>query len=415
MSNKAYVGKRTMGLRSSPEFSGYSKVVITAAEGVEYSAGTDTGRTLHLSCPWATQVTADSLLQSIQGFQYQPYAATRALLDPAVELGDGITIDDLYSGVYTLTTHYGGLCRADVAAPSDEEVDHEYPYVARSERLVQRRDAQLLAELRVNADAITAEVRARTSETAELRSTLKVLEDTVSAEVTARRDADTKLSGALSVQADEIAAKVSRSGGNESSTFGWDLQADQWRITGNGKDILKATSAGLEVFGKITATSGRIGGFDIVNDSLSYNNHTFNGTNTRGVYIGPQGIQLGANFKVDASGNLTAASGVFNGSVKASNIVFGEGNQLNGSALVSGTVSIPQLSPGIQASIDYVGVVQDYFSGAKYAPYLNVTHLQIFGVVPGTGGRYVKLKPAQITYRTADDKVSTVNLIAWEY
>ena len=41
------------------QFDGFSKVVIIVSDEIEYSAGTDTGRTLTLNCPWGTQEIAN--------------------------------------------------------------------------------------------------------------------------------------------------------------------------------------------------------------------------------------------------------------------------------------------------------------------------------------------------------------------
>lgn len=348
---------------SAPEFDGYTKVVITASEDVEYSAGVDTGRTLTLECPWGTQAMADNILESIRGFKYQPYTATDAILDPAAELGDGITANNVYGGIYTMSTRFGPQCRATVSAPSEEELDHEYPYVPKQERKVSRSLYNLSSELRVQAGLISAEVSERKSDVE-------------------------SINGKLTVQAGEISAKVNRTGGDASS-FGWVLDDSSWTIQANSRDILKATKNGLEVYGKITATSGKIGGFDIQSNYLSYNNQTWGGTNTTGIYVGPSGIQLGKNFKVDASGNLTAASGTFSGYVRAGSIQYGGSNgTLSGAALKAGSVyggsggkiagnslSTFNLTGGINTSLGYADYSHGVFSGWNTAYAMMVQEL----------------------------------------
>ena len=348
---------------SAPEFDGYTKVVITVSEDVEYSAGVDTGRTLTLECPWGTQAMADNILESIRGFKYQPYTATDAILDPAAELGDGITANNVYGGIYTMSTRFGPQCRATVSAPSEEELDHEYPYVPKQERKVSRSLYNLSSELRVQAGLISAEVSERKSDVE-------------------------SINGKLTVQAGEISAKVNRTGGS-SSSFGWVLDDSSWTIQANSRDILKATKNGLEVYGKITATSGKIGGFDIQSNYLSYNNQTWGGTNTTGIYVGPSGIQLGKNFKVDASGNLTAASGTFSGYVRAGSIQYGGSNgTLSGAALKAGSVyggsggkiagnslSTFNLTGGINTSLGYADYSHGVFSGWNTAYAMMVQEL----------------------------------------
>lgn len=323
---------------SSPQFDGYTKVVVTVSEDVEYTAGVDTGRTLTLTCPWGTQAMAENILASIRGYQYQPYTAEDAILDPAAELGDGITANNIYGGIYSMETKFGGLCRATVSAPSEEELDHEYPYVPKQERIVNRRLYSLTTELKVQAGLISAEVAERKSDVE-------------------------AINGKLTVQANQIAAKVSKTGGSASS-FGWVLGDSSWTIQANNTNVLRATKNGLEIYGKITATSGKIGGFDIQSNYLSYNNQTWGGTNTYGAYLGTSGIQLGKNFRVDMAGNLYAASGTFSGAVYAGNIQYGgsygtlhasglTGHSITGSQIGYNTISTAYTSGGINTSLGY--------------------------------------------------------------
>jgi hypothetical protein len=69
------------------------------------------------------------------------------------------------------------------------------------------------------------------------------------------------------------------------------------------------------VDGEVTATSGKIGGFTIGASSLYNNLSSFGGTQTSGVYVGTDGIQLGQNFKVDTRGELTATNMVLLGTL----------------------------------------------------------------------------------------------------
>lgn len=348
MSDTTYLGRRMRRFQSSPQFDGFSKVVIIVSDEIEYSAGTDLGRTMRLNCPWGTPQMAENILADIRGFQYQPYTAEGAFLDPAVELGDGITANNVYGGVYTQRLKFGTKLTATVAAPEDEEINHEYPYKSKPNKEITREAKMLRASLAIEAAKIAAEVSERKSDVATLTAQLQI-------------------------QAGLIEAKVSKTGG-EASSFGWALTDSDWTIKGNGRDILKATKAGLEVYGKVTATSGKIGGFDIRDSYLSYNNQTFGGTNTTGIYLGISGIQLGKNFKVDSAGNLTAASGTFTGSVNAGNIRYGgnygtfngggiSGGSIYGDRLVGGTITTDYTSSGINSALANGNYAANLFSG----------------------------------------------------
>ena len=336
--------------RSSPEFDGFSKVVIIVSDEIEYAAGTDSGRTLRLTCPWGTPEMAQNILESVRGFQYQPYTAEGAMIDPAVELGDGVTANNVYGGIYTKKIKFGSLLTATVAAPEDEEINHEYPYKSKPNKEITREAKMLRASLAVEAARITAEVAERKSAVETLTSMLEI-------------------------QATQIEAKVSKTGGDTSS-FGWILTDSDWTIKANSRDILKATKNGLEVYGKVTATSGKIGGFDIQSNYLSYNNQGWGGTNSAGIYIGVSGIQLGKNFKVDNAGNLTAASGTFTGSVNAGNIRYGgsygtfsgggiSSGSISGNRLVGGTITTAYTSSGINAALNDGTWAANILSGVR--------------------------------------------------
>ena len=119
----------------------------------------------------------------------------------------------------------------------------------------------------------------------------------------------------FSIQNDKIEARVSKIGGNNSS-FGWVLDSSSHTWYAGNKQVMKVNASGLEISGKVTAKSGYIGnesqGF-VIGSRAIYNGMTSLGDTTHnGVYAGVDGIALGrGNFKVDASGYLTAKRGSF--------------------------------------------------------------------------------------------------------
>ena len=309
MSDSVNILRNMVSFDKAEQFDGYSKVIVIVSDEIEYSAGTDTGRTLILNCPWGTQDIANNILQSIKGFQYQPMTAEDALVDPSVEIGDGISANGVYSGVYSLETKFNSNLPTTVSAPADEELCEEHTYVPKYEREVTRKFLDLQSQFRIQDGKISAEVEERKSDTKTIRATLEV-------------------------QAGQITAKVNKNDGS-SSTFGWALETASWRIFSGSNTVLKADKNGLEVKGVIRATSGEIGGFDIQSNYLSYNGQTWGGTNTTGAYIGQSGIQLGKNFKVDMQGNLTATGGTFDGTVKCRSLVV-DGQTISPSSVRNG-------------------------------------------------------------------------------
>ena len=351
--NTTFLGRRMRSFRSSPEFDGFSKVVIIVSDEIEYAAGTDSGRTLRLTCPWGTPEMAQNILESVRGFQYQPYTAEGAMIDPAVELGDGVTANNVYGGIYTKKIKFGSLLTATVAAPEDEEINHEYPYKSKPNKEITREAKMLRASLAVEAARITAEVAERKSAVETLTSMLEI-------------------------QATQIEAKVSKTGGDASS-FEWNMTDAYMLWKANGRKIFNLDKNGAEVYGKITATSGRIGGFDILSNYLSYNNQTWGGTNSTGIYAGPQGIQCGSaatGVQITSNGYLYAEHGEFRGSVRAGNIQYGGNNgyfsgggissgSISGNRLVGGTITTAYTSSGINAALNDGTWAANILSGVR--------------------------------------------------
>ena len=65
MSEITYVGARLKSFKADTQFDGYTRVLITAEDGVTYSAGCDLGRTLHIEKPWGSQEIATKILDRI--------------------------------------------------------------------------------------------------------------------------------------------------------------------------------------------------------------------------------------------------------------------------------------------------------------------------------------------------------------
>lgn len=270
MSNttKVSVGKEVSSLDVSPQFEAYSGVEIIIDNENSFFSGNKSGRVLTIDNPWGTQEQADAILRSLQarGFQYQPYTASGALLNPAAEIGDGITISDTYSGIYKISRNYSPLMAADIEAPQDEEINHEYAYEPKESREITRRFSAIESEFRI--------------------------------------------------QSNEIAAKVSETGGNDSSV-GWSLTSTAWTVKANGNEVFRINSSGASVTGVIRATSGVIGGFTIGAHNLwnTIDNIDNAAALPYGVYIGTDGIRLGANFKVDSGGNISAVNANLSGTL----------------------------------------------------------------------------------------------------
>lgn len=153
-----------------------------------------------------------------------------------------------------------------------------------------------------------------------------------------RKSEDGKLQSELTVQAGKIEAKVEKVGGGKS--FSWELLEDSWTLKSRGIDVLKVTETLAKFSGTIEAADGKVGGWDIKTNYLSYRGQTWMGNVENGLYAGDQGIQVGTKFRVDMYGNLDAASGHFSGTVQAGKIDYGgDAGYFSGGGLSDRSVS----------------------------------------------------------------------------
>lgn len=356
MSDLIELGSKVSTVDVSPAFDAYSKVIIHISDDTQVVAGNDSGRTLEIDNPFGTQAMADQMLASLNGFQYSPYVASGALLDPAAEIGDALNTETSYGGIYTRSRNFGRLMKADVSAPTDEEIDHEYKFESPSERKFKRTAGEIRASILLTNERIDLEVAERKAQGDELSSQLSLTASAITAEVQRATQAEGSLSASLSLQADQISAKVSASGGNNSS-FGWSLSSNSHSWYAGNTEVMRVSASGLMVKGEVQATSGKIGGFTI-GASAIYNNLTqFGGTQTNGVYLGTNGLQLGQNFKVDTSGSVTASSLKLKGTITF----------LNSDGTSAGTLSAADLRTGAyQAATNYAGWNESLPGGYVY-------------------------------------------------
>ena len=287
MSDVVALARNVGQLEVSPQFTDYSKVVIHVNADTVIEVGNDTGRTLEFTNPFATQAMAQNILQSLTGFQYQPYTASDALLDPAAEIGDAANIHGSYGGIYSRSRKFDELMPADIAAPHDEEINHEYQFVAPENREFSRQISDVKAS--------------------------------------------------LIIANDRIDASVSKTGGEE-STFGWSLQADGHRWFSGNREVMAVTASGLTVKGRVEASEGKIGNFNIGANAIWNNISQFGGSQSSGVYLGTDGIQLGQAFRVDSTGQVNATNIAANNMVLTGVLTIG-GQQITADALRSGAQS----------------------------------------------------------------------------
>ena len=116
MSDRVFVGPNVSDLNIGQKPSRISRVNILVDSEHQYTAGDDTGRTLEKTVPWGSQAMADAILSAVKDYDYQPFTGTDALIDPAAEIGDGVTVGGTYSVLAQKDISFGRLTTTDISA-----------------------------------------------------------------------------------------------------------------------------------------------------------------------------------------------------------------------------------------------------------------------------------------------------------
>lgn len=126
MSEKHFIGDWVTRFEDAKAKKPISRVTFMYDDENGFTAGDDTGLEIVASCYFATQAMADNALAALKGYQYHPFSAGAANLDPAAELGDGVTVGGIYSVIAGLNDDGYGF--PDVEAPGEAELEEQFPH-----------------------------------------------------------------------------------------------------------------------------------------------------------------------------------------------------------------------------------------------------------------------------------------------
>ena len=158
LSEKIFLGSNVGDLETGDVPANITRVNLSVDSDHYYTAGDDTGRAIEVTCPWGSQEMANSILASVSGKTYQPYTATDALLDPAAEIGDAVTVGGYYSVIADISTSFDRASAPTISAPGSDEIDDEYPYESRERRETNRQLAQTRSIISKTSEEILLQV-----------------------------------------------------------------------------------------------------------------------------------------------------------------------------------------------------------------------------------------------------------------
>lgn len=163
------------------------------------SSSISNGKTLTVVNPDGTTAMAAYILSQTEGYVQRSYEGRNALLDPAAELGDGVTVGGIYSVIAEQTLQFDQLYRADISAPDADEIDDEYPYKSPTQRQIERNFAKARSLITKTSEEIMLKVEGIDGKYTEVKTTLDGLTVT-------DPSGTTKIKGS-SIETGSIAAK----------------------------------------------------------------------------------------------------------------------------------------------------------------------------------------------------------------
>lgn len=170
MSDKYYVGGDITSFADNGKYKPISRVTLLVDDENSLTAGDDTGMEVIASCPHATQPMVNALLQTMKGYQYQAYEAGAANIDPAAELGDGVTVGGIYSPLSKLSDDGRGY--ASISSPGEAEMEDEYPAEGYITQEFNRKIAETRSTITKTSEEIMLKVEGIDGKYTEVKTTL---------------------------------------------------------------------------------------------------------------------------------------------------------------------------------------------------------------------------------------------------
>lgn len=138
--NRKYInlGMKVKDIKFGPVVGVVTGVELEPSVGEIARANDGEGYTLKGKCDFSDSAVAGLCLSKVIGYTYKPFEATSARLDPAAEIGDLVEIDGEKYQLCSIHWRIGPHITADISAPYEEVVDHEYTIASQSAKTLRK-------------------------------------------------------------------------------------------------------------------------------------------------------------------------------------------------------------------------------------------------------------------------------------
>lgn len=249
------------GLSVGDKLAPITKVTLHKMDGNKFTAGDDSGRTLNVDSPWASQEVADYILEAVAGYEYQPFTATNVIVDPAVEIGDVLNFGGVRKCCFHQNTVYGKSLVSTMGAMEEKELNHDYKYksssswgTGRALAGLEKKQEELYDSFGVELDNVRSALDVYVKETEDLQEASAALTTRVSGAETAlsqkaEKSTVTDLSGRVSTVETAQASLGARVDGAEAS-----ISLNAKNIDGVGKSVATIQADVVELQGRVDVT-----------------------------------------------------------------------------------------------------------------------------------------------------------------
>lgn len=318
MNGKHFIGAKAQTANNVYTYPPVSKVILIVDDENVYMAGTDEGTVIEKECPYATQAMADNLLAMLQGYQYQSIEADAARIAPTAELGDGITVNGIYTQLAYKNIRFSTGAVVDVAAPGSVEAEHEYQQAGSTASDTSWKLAQTYSRISKTANEILLEVGSNMDD----------------------------LSASIDIKIDEITSTVQGQAG-QISQISQTVDSISSTVQGQSGQISSINQTLTNINSTISDLDGDISEIDQKVDSITLS--VSNGSTSSTITLTVDGVQVSSQ-NISMSGlvtytGLTSGTTTINGAcIKTGTI---DADRLN----LTGAISFSDLSSSVQNDI----------------------------------------------------------------
>ena len=179
--DKTYLGRSIEDFAPGIESKPITKVELLDENGdIVGVAGTDSGKTLTAQNPDGTNEMAQAILAKVSGYTHIGYEGQNAMLDPAAEIGDAVTVGGHYVPIVSTDSTFDSLLAVNISAPDADELDDEYPYKSKTQRQIERNMAVTRSLITKSAEEIKLEIQGVDGRVSSLQLSVENIESQVS-------------------------------------------------------------------------------------------------------------------------------------------------------------------------------------------------------------------------------------------